>query len=104
MYNNQFLHTDVIRDAADMMSWAAGYLSEFQNTQTALARNVNLQAKQFGHQFIGVGGVIRDGRGKIIASVSKAVDGLFSAEIGEFILYGSSRRFINCYRLKGWFS
>ncbi|KAK0584714.1 hypothetical protein LWI29_017547 [Acer saccharum] len=88
-----------------MLSWAAGYLSELQNTLTALAKNVNLQAKQFGttwnpppkgslklntdvairkgHQFIGVGGVIRDGRGKIIAAVYKAVDGLFSAEIGE---------------------
>ena len=38
-----------------------------------------------GHRFIGVGGVIRDGRGKIIDAVSKAVDGLFSAEIGECV-------------------
>ena len=89
------------------MIWALEFLSEFQGTHQALSGTISQPGVSYksgwcpppidtlklnsdasvrdGFDFIGLGAVIRNYKGEIVAAIFKPLQGDFSAELGEFL-------------------
>ncbi|KAL5754526.1 hypothetical protein ACOSP7_022746 [Xanthoceras sorbifolium] len=103
---NAGVHSGVVRSAEVLLSWISGLLVEFKDTHRALAAskggpttaatvwscpppgmlklNTDVAVKP-GNDCVGVGAVIRDSSGLVVAAVSKTLLGCFSAETGEML-------------------
>ncbi|KAI9154238.1 hypothetical protein LWI28_023119 [Acer negundo] len=104
---NAFLNGGNVRELAVLVSWVGDYLYEFQCSYLALnprcshafptknevwlplpTRFLKLNydvSVHSGTPFIGVGTVIRDSNGWVMAADSKRIGGNFFADIGEFL-------------------
>ncbi|KAK0592170.1 hypothetical protein LWI29_014441 [Acer saccharum] len=95
------------KNATDLVNWALEFLSEFQRTHQALSASASQPVVPFksgwcpspidtlklnsdasirdGFHFIGLGAVIRNHKGEIVATISKPLQGSFSVDLGEFL-------------------